>query len=95
LVAVNKGPPPVGITTAILAIKLRWTSASRRKKSPRATTPSKVRQKKSESSTAAFWTGTVGKRAWKAAIMLGEASTPYTLNPRSIKVFVIGTPVPR
>jgi hypothetical protein len=33
-------------------------------------------------------------RARKAATILAEASTPYTLNPRSIKASEIGTPFP-
>jgi len=64
------------------------------KKSPQASTPSKVRAKKSESSTAAHSTGTFGKRVRKAATIVGEASTPYTMNPRSIRTCEIGTPVP-
>ena len=64
------------------------------KKSPQATTPSKARAKKSEPSAAAHSTGTPGKRVRNAATMVGEASTPHTLNPRSIKTCEIGTPVP-
>src|SRR5437879_9353693 len=41
-----------------------------------------------------YSTGTPGKRARNAATIVGEASTPYTLNPRSIKTCEIGTPVP-
>src|SRR5947209_5957382 len=92
--AVNSNLPPLCNTPAIFLINLRWTSASSRKKSPQATTPSKVRAKESESSAAAHSTGTPGKRARNAATIVGEASTPYTLNPRSIKACEIGTPVP-
>jgi len=92
--AVNSSLPPFCSTPVIFLINLRWTSASSRKKSPQATTPSKVRAKKSESSTAAHSTGTPGKQAWNTATIVGEASTPYTLNPRSIKTCEIGTPVP-
>lgn len=92
--AVNRNLPPLGRTAATFAINLRWTSASSRKKRPQATTPSKVRPKKSDSSTAAHSTGAVGKRVRNAATILGEASTPYTWNPRSIKASEIGTPVP-
>jgi hypothetical protein len=34
------------------------------------------------------------ERARNAAIMLADASTPYPLNPRSVKACEIGTPVP-
>jgi uncharacterized membrane protein (DUF4010 family) len=47
-----------------------------------------------EPSAAACSMGTIGKRARNAATIEGEASTPYTLNPRSIKASEIGTPVP-
>ena len=92
--AVNSNLPPLCKTPVIFLINLRWTSASSRKKRPQATTPSKVRPKKSESSTAAHSTGTPGKQARNAATIVGDASTPYTLNPRSIKTCEIGTPVP-
>jgi hypothetical protein len=93
--AVNRSLPPLGKMAATFASNLRWTSASIRNKRPQATTPSKVRPKRFESSTAAHSTETVGKLARKAAIILGEASTPYTLNPRSIKACEIGMPVPQ
>src|SRR6516164_7500091 len=92
--AVNKTLPPPGKTAATFATRLRCISPSSKKKRPHATTPSKARPKKSDSSTAAHATGAVGKRARKAATIVGEASTPYTLNPRSIKTCEIGTPVP-
>ena len=38
--------------------------------------------------------GNVWKRVRNTATIVGEASTPYTLNPRSIKACEIGTPVP-
>src|SRR5205814_786793 len=91
--AVNSNLPPLCNTPATFLINPSWTSGSSKKKSPQATTPSKVRAKKSESSTAAHSTGTLGKRARNAATIVGEASTPYTLNPRSIKTCEIGTPV--
>src|SRR5438874_12177889 len=89
--AVNSNLPPLCNTPATFLINPSWTSGSSKKKSPQATTPSKVRAKKSESSTAAHSTGTLGKRARNAATIVGEASTPYTLNPRSIKACEIGT----
>src|SRR5215831_21116622 len=92
--AVNRNLPPLGKTAATFATNLSWTSVSSRKNRPHATTPSKVRPKKSDSSTAAHSTGTVGKFVRNAATIVGEASTPYTLKPRSINTCEIGTPVP-
>lgn len=51
--AVNRNLPPPGRTAATLRIKSCWTSAGSRKKSPHATTLSKFRPKKSESSATA------------------------------------------
>jgi hypothetical protein len=44
--------------------------------------------------TSGVATGAFGELFRKAATIVGEASTPYTLNPRSTKASEIGTPVP-
>jgi hypothetical protein len=77
--AVNSNRPPLGNKSAIFVMRFRWASAESRKNRPQATTPSKVRLKKSESSTAAHSTGTVGNRSRKEALRKNLTDPPVLL----------------
>ena len=93
--AVKRNLPPLFKTRAMRPIRIFCVPGGSKNIKPQATTASNVRPKNADSSTSPHSASASGNRDLNAAIIVGDASTPETTCPCSIKTSEIGTPLPQ